>query len=128
MAPNDGPGLTRSGHTGTSPYHPRTRARCTDMNRTATTGCLDLDDQARHTPHTDLAPPPHADPPIYAALVREWRADGRTLPGTRDPQWMLLTALSPAVTGQPTTAPDPGRWERVGVLPGASGAKPAPAH
>ncbi|MFJ2240801.1 hypothetical protein [Streptomyces sp. NPDC087859] len=98
------------------------------MNRTATTGGLGLDDQARRAPHADPAPPPHADPPIYAALVREWRADGRTLPGTRDPQWMLLTALSPAVTGQPTTPPNPGRWERAGVLAGASGADLAPAR
>ncbi|MFD3838545.1 hypothetical protein ACFWWC_20140 [Streptomyces sp. NPDC058642] len=95
------------------------------MNRTVTTGCHDLDDQA---PHAGLAPPPHADPPIYAALVREWRADGRTLPGTRDPQWMLLTALSPAVTGHLTAPPEPSRWERVGVLTGTSGADLAPAH
>ncbi len=125
MAPNDGRGVIRSGHAGTSPYHPRTRARCTDMNCTATTGRLVLDGQARPA---DLAPPPHADPPIYAALVREWRADGRTLPGTRDPQWMLLMALSPAVTGQLAAPPDPGRWERAGVLSGASGANLAPAH
>lgn len=120
MAPNDGHGLIRSGHPGISPYHPRTRARCTDMNCTATTGRLVLDDQDRHAPH--------ADPPIYAALLREWRANGRTLPGTRDPQWMLLMALSPAVTGQLTTPPDPGRWERAGILTGASGADPASAH
>lgn len=90
------------------------------MNCTATTGCLVPDDQARHATHADLAAPPHADPPIYAALVREWRAHGRTLPGARDPQWMLLMALSPAVTGQLTTPPAPGRWERAGILTGAS--------
>ncbi|MDQ0604306.1 hypothetical protein QF037_008651 [Streptomyces canus] len=98
------------------------------MNRTATTGRLGLEDQARHAPHADPAPPPHADPPIYAALVREWRAGGRTLPGTRDPQWMLLTALSPAVTAQLSTPPGPARWERAGVLTGASGADRASAH
>ncbi|MFF4273577.1 hypothetical protein [Streptomyces sp. NPDC001536] len=98
------------------------------MNCTATTGRLVLDDHARHAPHADRATPPHTDPPIYAALLREWRASGRTLPGTRDPQWMLLMALSPAVTGQLTTPPDPGHWERAGILTGASGADLAPTR
>ncbi|PAZ14677.1 hypothetical protein CLM62_17085 [Streptomyces sp. SA15] len=61
-----------------------------------------------------------ADPPIYAALVREWQADDRMLPGARDAQWTILTSLSPAVTGQRQEAasvPRPGRWERVVTLP-----------
>lgn len=57
-----------------------------------------------------------ADSPIYAALVREWQADDRMLPGARDAQWTILTSVSPAMTGQlqeRASAPRPGRWERV---------------
>jgi hypothetical protein len=59
------------------------------------------------------------DSPIYAALVREWQADDRMLPGERDAQWTILTLVSPAMTGQlqePASAPRPGRWERVVTL------------
>jgi hypothetical protein len=61
-----------------------------------------------------------ADSPIYAALVREWQADDRMLPGARDAQWTILTSVDPALAGQlqdPAGAPRPGRWERVAKLP-----------
>jgi hypothetical protein len=61
-----------------------------------------------------------ADSPIYAALVREWQADDRMLPGARDAQWTILTSVSPAMTGQlreSASAPRPGRWERAVTLP-----------
>ncbi|MFJ5550749.1 hypothetical protein [Streptomyces sp. NPDC093225] len=38
------------------------------------------------------APPRPADPPIYRALLARWTADGRTLPGSRDPEWARLTS------------------------------------
>ncbi|QEV48388.1 hypothetical protein CP980_27840 [Streptomyces vinaceus] len=34
------------------------------------------------------------DPPIYHALLTRWAADGRTLPGRRDPEWSRV-ATSP---------------------------------
>ncbi|MFH7594709.1 hypothetical protein WDV06_06310 [Streptomyces racemochromogenes] len=32
------------------------------------------------------------DPPIYAALLARWAADGRTLPGRRDPDWSRIAS------------------------------------
>ncbi|MFF8383810.1 hypothetical protein ACF053_09205 [Streptomyces kanasensis] len=28
--------------------------------------------------------------PVFAALAREWRAQGRVVPGARDPEWDVL--------------------------------------
>ncbi|MFD9002254.1 hypothetical protein ACFV0T_14970 [Streptomyces sp. NPDC059582] len=48
------------------------------------------------TPGSDPAPGPHAEPahgpwcraPIYAGLVAEWRARGRTVPARSQVQWV----------------------------------------
>ncbi|MEU8775648.1 hypothetical protein [Streptomyces sp. NPDC048606] len=32
------------------------------------------------------------DPPIYGALLDRWAADGRTLPGRRDPEWVRVAS------------------------------------
>ncbi|KIF07053.1 hypothetical protein PL81_04130 [Streptomyces sp. RSD-27] len=34
----------------------------------------------------------HPDPPIYSALLARWAADGRTLPGRRDPDWSRIAS------------------------------------
>jgi hypothetical protein len=68
------------------------------MDCTLTTGRLVLHSEDQRAPYGEFTrPPQQADPPIYAALVRQWRAGGRTLPGARDPQWTLLTSVRPAV-------------------------------
>ncbi|MFC9033735.1 hypothetical protein [Streptomyces arboris] len=33
------------------------------------------------------------DPPIYSALLRDWRGSGRTVPGYRDQEWNQAAAL-----------------------------------
>ncbi|WP_438316030.1 hypothetical protein ACSHWO_28085 [Streptomyces sp. HUAS TT3] len=47
-------------------------------------------------PHTAEESVHHrqSDPPIYRALLARWAADGRTLPGHRDPEWSRV-ATSP---------------------------------
>ena len=86
------------------------------MDRTATTAFLLPEAEKQQSYGT---PPATAqeEPPIYAALVREWRARGRTVPGSPDPQWMLLTAIGPAITAHRVGPVRSGRWERVGELP-----------
>ncbi|MFD7836911.1 hypothetical protein [Streptomyces sp. NPDC059761] len=42
----------------------------------------------RHEESVQQRPP---DPPIYHALLARWAADGRTLPGRRDPEWSRVT-------------------------------------
>ncbi|MFD8148475.1 hypothetical protein [Streptomyces sp. NPDC059708] len=32
------------------------------------------------------------DPPVYAALLARWAADGRTLPGRHDPDWSRIAS------------------------------------
>ncbi|WP_159054599.1 hypothetical protein [Streptomyces dysideae] len=59
------------------------------MNCTVITGRLLL-------PRGERRPAPQQDPPIYAALVLEWRTGGRTVPVTRDGQ---RTALVAGVSG-----------------------------
>ncbi|MBC9728953.1 hypothetical protein [Streptomyces sp. TRM68367] len=57
------------------------------MDCTATTGTLLLvreDGQARSGGPARAS---HGHPPIYAALVAEWQADGRTVPGAREALW-----------------------------------------
>ncbi|MEV7729502.1 hypothetical protein ACIRP0_08165 [Streptomyces sp. NPDC101733] len=34
----------------------------------------------------------HPDPPIYGALLAHWAAEGRTLPGRRDPEWSRIAS------------------------------------
>lgn len=36
--------------------------------------------------------PRHPDPPIYVDLLARWAADGRTLPGRRDPEWSRIAS------------------------------------
>lgn len=69
------------------------------MDRTSTTtGCLLH--QGTHRPaHAQRPDASRMNPPIYTALVAEWWARGRTVPGWADTQWATLTAL-PA-TGTP---------------------------
>ncbi|WP_228979576.1 hypothetical protein [Streptomyces sp. DH12] len=50
--------------------------------------------QAGHGRAAATAAGPHrggADAvPLFAALAREWRAQGRIVPGARDPEWDVL--------------------------------------
>lgn len=41
------------------------------------------------------------DPPIYSALLRDWRGSGRTVPGYRDQEWNQAAAL-PAWSDRPS--------------------------
>ncbi|MFJ8012441.1 hypothetical protein [Streptomyces sp. NPDC096339] len=34
----------------------------------------------------------YPDPPIYSALIARWTADGRTVPGRRDPEWSRVAS------------------------------------
>lgn len=122
MAPNEGSSLIRWGHAGPRAYHPRTRLRCTSMDCTVTTGRLLWGSEARQAPYGDFARTSQGDPPIFAALVREWRARGRTVPDTRDsqPQGPSLASAGTATTRQqrhPATPSRPGRWERAAEQP-----------
>ncbi|KAB1149275.1 hypothetical protein F7R91_05830 [Streptomyces luteolifulvus] len=67
------------------------------MDCTLTTGRLLLDGADQQASYGEPLGPSRADPPIYAALVRQWRAGGRMFPGARDPQWTVLTSVSPVV-------------------------------
>ncbi|TQJ92204.1 hypothetical protein FBY22_3051 [Streptomyces sp. SLBN-31] len=87
------------------------------MDRTVTTGVLAPEDEEQQTSYGTHLAAPQEDPPIYAALLREWRARGRMVPGVRDPQWMLLTAIGPTVTAQFAGPPRAGRRERAAELP-----------
>ncbi|WP_344606230.1 hypothetical protein [Streptomyces glaucus] len=69
------------------------------MKCTVTTGSLLLERKERPARHALLVTAAQADPPIYAALVTEWRAVGRMIPGARDAQWAALT--SPAEPDAP---------------------------
>ncbi|MGW2238665.1 hypothetical protein [Streptomyces sp. NPDC001759] len=82
-----------------------------------TTGALAPEDEEQQTPYGTHLAAPQEDPPIYAALLREWRARGRMVPGVLDSQWMLLTAMSPTVTAQFPCPARAGRWERAAELP-----------
>lgn len=84
------------------------------MYSTVTTGPLFLERKARPASYAELILLCRPDPPIYVALVSEWRAAGRMVPGARDEQWTALAADTFAVTGcfyPPTTPPGQGRWE-----------------
>ncbi|MFD3842694.1 hypothetical protein ACFWWC_41650 [Streptomyces sp. NPDC058642] len=90
------------------------------MNCTVTTGRLFLGHEDRQAPHGELPRVAPGDPPIYAALVREWRADGRLVPGTPNPQWDAHAPVDTSTTGQlkySTIPPYQGRWERVAEAP-----------
>ncbi|OON75360.1 hypothetical protein B1H18_23020 [Streptomyces tsukubensis] len=57
------------------------------------------------SPHPAGAPPPPPPPPadrwgpspepLYSALLAEWSAEGRTLPGRPDPEWNSLIRGNP---------------------------------
>ncbi|MFF9623714.1 hypothetical protein [Streptomyces griseosporeus] len=67
-------------------------------------------------------------PPLYAALVAEWQADGRMVPGAHDAQWAALSV--PHGNGhRPSEVPaaPPGLWERVVDLPTVRQARRATA-
>ncbi|MBL1082614.1 hypothetical protein JK359_11585 [Streptomyces actinomycinicus] len=57
--------------------------------------------------------------PIFALLVAEWRAEGRTVPAEPDPLWAALSGLAP---GGRT---DPGHRTLSGLT---RGARPDPEH
>ncbi|MFE9258328.1 hypothetical protein [Streptomyces sp. NPDC006879] len=42
--------------------------------------------------YEEPVPQPPADPPIYRELLRRWAAEGRALPGHRDPEWSRLVS------------------------------------
>ncbi|MGW2522139.1 hypothetical protein ACWC09_35055 [Streptomyces sp. NPDC001617] len=91
------------------------------MNSTSTTTGRLLGHEECPEAYVGLAGLHRMNPPIYAALVVEWLARGRTLPGWPDPQWTTLTA--PPVIGRQVTVnskTDMGRWKRAAVAaPGA---------
>jgi hypothetical protein len=86
------------------------------MDSTSTaTGCL-LSPGAHRQSYAEIADVYGMNPPIYATLVVEWWARGRTVPGRHDAQWAILAA--PPTTGTPDgTESGIGtvRWERVAV-------------
>jgi hypothetical protein len=90
------------------------------MDCNVTTGRLLWGSDGRQAPHGDFTRTVQGDPPIFAALVREWRAGGRTVPDTRSSQ-----AASPGSVGTATTTQQRhpavqwvlGRWEPGGQLP-----------
>ncbi|MEU9660576.1 hypothetical protein [Streptomyces chartreusis] len=69
-------------------------------------------------------------PSIYAALVAEWRAKGRTVPGRRDMSWDLLVAA--AGQGQTGTSwavgPCSGLTPAIGAGPASYGPARAEEH
>ncbi|MEU1269452.1 hypothetical protein [Streptomyces sp. NPDC005799] len=80
------------------------------------TGLLVPEDEEQRTSYGTCLAAPQEDPPIYAALIREWRARGRMVPGARDSQRTLLTAISPAITVHHPGPARAARWERVAEL------------
>jgi hypothetical protein len=86
MAPNEGRGLARSGVLAGEGVPLAHKPRCTDMDSTfATTGPF-LGRAGRHQPSVERtgAHWTRPDPPIYAALVADWQARGRIVPGLRE--------------------------------------------
>ncbi|WP_328875279.1 hypothetical protein OHT76_37300 [Streptomyces sp. NBC_00287] len=70
------------------------------MDCTATTGPLLVGCEDRPASYGALAAlMRRQDPPIYAAMVTEWLARGRTVPGTHDAQWTALASGAPAAAG-----------------------------
>lgn len=94
---------------------PRTTIGCA-----ATTGRLFLPSGHRLARREALTVAADRHPPIYAALVIEWQARGRMVPGAGDAQWDSLLSPGPAPSGRGslrTAAAPPGQWERVVDLP-----------
>ncbi|MWA08301.1 hypothetical protein [Streptomyces sp. BA2] len=79
-----------------------------------TTGCL-LDQEGHDPAYVELADAYGANPPIYSALVAEWWARGRMVPGWRDAQWSALTMPPKAGRGDVGAGVGAGRGERVGA-------------
>ncbi|WP_437074341.1 hypothetical protein [Streptomyces sp. enrichment culture] len=89
------------------------------MDRTVSTGSLVLAGESRRDrPSASAGPPPPAYPPIYAALLGEWQAAGRMVPGAPDAQWDALVAAVRASRELPAPAlrPPDGRGERIAGL------------
>lgn len=98
------------------------------MDRTVSTGLLVPEDEEQQTSYGTRLAVPQEDPPIYAALIREWRARDRTVPGARDPQWTLLTAITPAITARQPGPVRAARWERDAELRAEQPADQMPAR
>ncbi|MFF5011528.1 hypothetical protein ACFY3G_53340 [Streptomyces phaeochromogenes] len=100
------------------------------MDCTATTGPLRLEGEDHQASYRDPTGLSREDPPIYAALVTQWRTAGRTIPGARDAQWAILTCATAETTGRHRRSAAPPRqenWERVSP-PVARRADLAPAR
>ncbi|MFJ7343682.1 hypothetical protein ACIQU3_25745 [Streptomyces sp. NPDC101110] len=98
---------------------------------------MDSTETARRLPGNDAAPRSYAEltsgyaghPPIYAALVAEWEAQGHTVPDHRDGQWVSFAAPAESETWAAATTWTAGRHMRppAGRHPGpaaAAGARP----
>ncbi|GGP96781.1 hypothetical protein GCM10010266_19810 [Streptomyces griseomycini] len=72
-------------------YHRRTEARWPGMDSTETARRL-LGHGAASRPYAELTSGYAGHTPIYAALVAEWRARGRTVPEHHDGQWASFAA------------------------------------
>lgn len=82
------------------------------MDCTVTTGPLFLERDDRPTSFGAPSPLRRPDPPIYARLVAEWQARGRTVPGAPDTQWTDLASDAPSMTGESQYATTQGQGRR----------------
>ncbi|MDQ0955099.1 hypothetical protein QFZ24_009022 [Streptomyces phaeochromogenes] len=81
----------------------------------ATTGPF-LGREGQDRPSVELAGAHWTDPPIYAALVADWRARGRVVPRRRETRRPAFTAVRPTVV----RLPGPGRRRSDGPEPSGS--------
>lgn len=88
------------------------------MDDNVTTGCLFLE-WGEQPPYRERPLAAQEDPPIYAALAREWRARGQMVPGTWDARWSALVSAHSA-TGRhrrSISVPPPVLWVGGAELP-----------
>ncbi|TQJ88294.1 hypothetical protein FBY22_7166 [Streptomyces sp. SLBN-31] len=98
------------------------------MDYTVTTECLFFEWEEQ-PPYRERPRAAQEDPPIYAALVSEWRARGQMVPGTWDARWTALVSAS-SPTGRHRRSicvPPPVLWERVAKPPLVSRDEMVPA-